>query len=152
MSSPPAASDRRVRLKWYEVRRPPMELFQGQKPVDSGSLFVGAKGTFYSPSDYGSRLSAVAHEELRRTIKPPQPTLPRSPGHHAEWIRACKGGAPAMSNFVDYAGPLTEMVLLGNVAIRAGKRVEWDAVNLRARDLAAADPFIHREYRKGWTL
>ena len=56
-----------------------------------------------------------------------------------------------MSNF-DYAGPLTEAVLLGNVAIRAGKRIDWDAANLRARDLAAADQYIHREYRKGWTF
>ena len=57
-----------------------------------------------------------------------------------------------MSNFVDYAGKLTETVLLGNVAIRVGKRVVWDAEKLRAVDLAQADQYIRREYRKGWTL
>jgi predicted dehydrogenase len=139
-----------VTMKWYEVRRPPLELLQGQKFVESGCLMVGSKGTFYSPSDYGGsyRLLPVKNFE---GYKPPQPTLPRSPGHHAEWIRACKGGTPAMANF-DYAGPLTEMALLGNVAIRAGKRIDWDAANLRARGLAAADQYIRREYRKGWTF
>ena len=140
-----------VRLKWYEVRQPPMELFQGQKPVDSGSLFVGSKGTLYSPSDYGSSYRLLPTKNFEG-YKPPQPTLARSPGHHAEWIRACKGGAPAMSNFVDYAAGLTETALLGNLAVRVGKRIDWDSANLRARDLAAADPFIHRAYRKGWTF
>jgi hypothetical protein len=56
-----------------------------------------------------------------------------------------------MSNF-DYAGPFTEVVLLGNVAIRVGKRINWDSEHLRARDLPEADPYIRREYRKGWTL
>ena len=84
--------------------------------------------------------------------KPPQPTLPRTNSHHAEWIRACKGGPPAMSNFTDYAGPLTEMVLLGNVAIRVGKRVVWNSEKLQAVDLPAADRYIRREYRKGWEI
>jgi hypothetical protein len=57
-----------------------------------------------------------------------------------------------MSNFVDYAGPLTEMVLLGNVAMRVGKRIVWDADKLRCLDCAAADPYLRREYRKGWSL
>jgi len=82
--------------------------------------------------------------------RPPAPTLPRSPGHHAEWIRACKGGPAAMSNF-DYAGPLTKMALLGNVAIRAGERVTWNSAELRATP-DSAKRFIRREYRKGWTL
>ncbi len=128
-----------------------MELFQGQKPVDSGSLFVGSKGTLYSPSDYGSSYRLLPTKNFEG-YKPPQPTLARSPGHHAEWIRACKGGVPAMSNFVDYAAGLTETALLGNLAVRVGKRIDWDSANLRARDLAAADPFIHRAYRKGWTF
>jgi predicted dehydrogenase len=141
-----------VRLRWYEVRKPARELFHGREIVGSGSLFVGSKGTLYSPSDYGSSYRLLPEKNFEG-YKPPQPTLPRHrEGHHAEWIRACKGGTPAMSNFVDYAGHLTEMVLLGNVAIRAGKRVVWDPVNLRARDLATADQYIRREYRKGWTF
>jgi len=141
-----------VRMKWYERRRPPVELLQGQKPSDSGCLLIGSRGTLYSPSDYGGsyRLLPVKNFE---GFKPPEPTMPRvNRAHHAEWIAACKGGAPAMSNFVDYACILTETVLLGNVAIRAGKRIDWDSANLRARDLPAANQYIHREYRKGWTL
>src|SRR5206468_3408959 len=97
-----------VRLLWYEVRRPPMELFQGQKPSGSGCLLIGARGTMYSPSDYGGeyRLLPTANFE---GFQPPKPTLARSPGHHAEWIRACKGGPAAMGNFVDYSAQLTEV-------------------------------------------
>jgi len=139
-----------VRLKWYERHQPPAELLQGQKPNQSGSLLIGSKGTLYSPGDTGGNYILLPLKNFEG-YKPPQPTLPRSPGHHAEWIRACKGGPPAMSNF-DYAGPLTETVLLANVAIRAGRQINWDPVNLRARDLPAADQYIHRAYRKGWTL
>jgi predicted dehydrogenase len=140
-----------VRLKWYEVRRPPAELLQGEKPVASGCLVLGSRGTFYSPSDYGGNYVLLPRKNFEG-YKPPQPTLPRAGGgHHAEWIRACKGGAPAMANF-DYAGPLTEMVLLGNVAIRAGKRIDWDPANVRVRDNSSANQYVRREYRKGWTF
>ncbi len=139
------------RVYWYEVRQPPAELLQGEKPRSSGSLFIGSKGTLYSPSDNGASYTLLPRAAYE-SYKPPQPTIPRSPGHHAEWIRACKGGPPAKSNFVDHAGPLTEFVLLGNVAMRVGKRIVWDAARLRCPDCPAADQFIRREYRKGWTL
>lgn len=74
-----------------------------------------------------------------------------SPGHHREWIRACKGGPPAMSNF-GYAGLLTETILLGNVAMRVGKRMEWDGENLKSPNSPEAAQYIRTEYRKGWTL
>ena len=137
------------RLLWYERRRPAMALFQGQQPSESGCLLVGAKGTLYSPSDYGGEYRLLPVDNFRDYRRPAE-TLPRSPGHHAEWIRACKGGPAAMSNF-DYAGPLTEMALLGNVAIRTGQRVTWNAAELRATP-DAAQRLIRREYRKGWTL
>jgi len=135
------------RLLWYERRRPTVELFMGEKPPGSGCLLVGSKGTLYSPSDNGDSHRLLPLNSFR-DYQAPKPSLPRSPGHHAEWIRACKGGPAAMSNF-DYAGPLTEMALLGNVAIRAGGRVTWDAVNLRATP-AQAQRYIRREYRQGW--
>jgi predicted dehydrogenase len=137
------------RLLWYERRLPPSALFQGQKASESGCLLIGSKGTLYCSSENGD-LRRLMPENDFRDYQPPKPTLPRSPGHHAEWIRACKGGPPAMSNF-DYSGPLTEMALLGNVAIRAGERVTWDASHLRATP-TAAQRFIRREYRQGWTL
>lgn len=139
------------RLMWYERRLPEAKLFHGQKPSGSGCLIIGSRGTMYSPSDYGGSYRLLPEGDFQG-YKPPQQTLPRSPGHHQEWLRACKGGTPAMSNFVDYAGPFTEMVLLGNVAIRVGKRIVWNSEKLQAVDLPEANQYIRREYRKGWEL
>ena len=147
------ARDKRpaVRMIWYESSRPAADLFHGEQITSGGSLFIGAKGKLYSRGDYGGNYVLLPRADFPN-YRPPEPTLPRSPGHHAEWIRACKGGTPAMSNFTDYSGPLTEIVLLGNVAIRVGKRVVWNSEKLQAVDLAAANQYIHREYRKGWEL
>jgi len=145
-----------VRLTWYEGSRngkrvlPPNELFQGQKVSDSGCLMVGERGTLFSPDDYGARIFLLKDghsQELTGSLK----KLPRSPVHHAKWVQACKGGPKAMSNF-DYAGPLTEFILLGNVAIRAKMRLEWDAENLKVKNCPDAEAYVRREYRRGWTL
>ena len=82
-------------------------------------------------------------------FQPPPKTLPQSPGHYEEWLNACRGGVAAMSNF-DYASRLTEMVLLGNVAIRAEKKIEWDAEKMAVTNAPEANRFVKREYRKGW--
>ena len=71
--------------------------------------------------------------------------------HYAEWIAACKGGGPTGTSF-DYAGPLTELVLLGNIALRAGRSISWDSPSQRLADGPAEDPFLRREYRAGWSL
>ena len=91
-------------------------------------------------------------------FKAPPKTLPRGKEgddaptrHHREFINACKGGPAAMSNF-DYAGPLSETVLLGNLAVRTDKRVEWDAANMRSTNVPEANQYVKREYRKGWSL
>ena len=145
-----------VRLVWYEGKKggklvlPPEDLLMGEKYSGSGSLVVGSKGSMYSPDDYGGRSVWLPRDKFQ-DVQGPELKLPKSPGHHAEWIRACKGGEPAMSNF-DYAGPLTEFILLGNVAIKLGKKIEWDAASLKAKGCPEADPLIRREYRKGWTL
>ena len=83
----------------------------------------------------------------------PSRTLPHSPGQHAEWFRAITTNLaePAMSNF-DYAGPLTETVLLGNLAVRLGKKIVWDSENMKATNAPEAAPLIHRQRRKGWNL
>ena len=72
-------------------------------------------------------------------------------GHHKEWIAACKGGAPALCDF-SYAGPLAETVLLGNVAFRSGRKLEWDSAAWKVTNTREADPFIRRPYRRGWKL
>ena len=81
----------------------------------------------------------------------PEQQMERSPGHYEEWINACKGGKPAMANF-EYSGPLTEIVLLGNLAIRSGKRLEWDADNLQVTNVSGANQYIREDYRMGWKL
>ena len=117
---------------------------------DSGSILVGNKGKMYSGSDYGSSYTLLPVADFR-DYRPPQATIPRSPGHHAEWIHACKTGAPTTCNF-EYAGWLTEANHLGNVAFRAGQKLEWDSASLRPTNTRAADKFIRREYRAGWKL
>jgi len=81
----------------------------------------------------------------------PAPSIPRSAGHHVEWIEACKGGAPAVSNF-DVAGPLTEMILLGCIALRVGRKLEWDGENMVVTNEPEANRWVTREYRQGWEL
>ena len=110
-------------------------------------LFIGAKGMLLS--DYAKHV--LLPENDFNDFKRPAPFIPASLGHHAEWIHACKTGAPTTCNF-EYAGWLTEANHLGNVAYRVGRKIEWDAVNLCATNAPEADPFIRREYRKGWKL
>jgi predicted dehydrogenase len=141
-----------LQMYWYERRLPPAKVLMGQKPASSGAILVGSRGSLYSGSDYGANLRLLP-EAAFKGFQDPKPTLPRSPGHHVEWVNAMRGGRPAMSNFVDHAALLAEIVLLGNVAIRVGgKRVVWNAEKMQAVGLSAADEFIRRQYRKGWDL
>jgi len=78
-------------------------------------------------------------------------TIRRVPNEDTEWLEACKGGPKPLSSF-DYAGQLTEMVLLGNLAVRLGKKIEWDSAALKAKNAPEADAMIRRTYRKGWNL
>ena len=84
-------------------------------------------------------------------FQPPDPFIPDSIGHHREWTEACKTGGPTTCNF-DYSGALTEAGLLCNVALRAGAKITWDAVDLRTTNCPAADALLRREYRDGWKL
>jgi len=143
-----------VKFTWYDGGKlPPEELVHGKELRNGGSILVGEKGTIYIPDDYGSRFVLLPEEKFEG-FEAPEPTIPRSPGHHADWIEACKGRErPACSNF-DYACDLTETVLLGNLAVRAGNgvEVEWDAENMAVKGADQVDPFIEREYRDGWSL
>ena len=104
-------------LTWYDGgKKPPKELLLGSEQKDSGSLIVGDKGRMYSPDDYGSQQFLLPEEKFK-DFKKPEPSLPRSPGHFAEFANACRGGSPAMSNF-NYSARLTETILLGNVALK----------------------------------
>jgi hypothetical protein len=113
----------------------------------SGVLFVGKKGALLS--DYDRHL--LLPEKQFTGFVPPTPSIPDSIGHHAEWIRACKTGELTTCNF-EYSGALTEAVLLGNLAFRAGSKIEWDSQQLRASSCPAADEFIQHHYRPGWEI
>lgn len=136
-----------VTLTWYDGgQKPPAELAPNVKLGTNGSIFVGDKATLHVPHYWGEGKIVKGEASTR-----PEETIPNSPGHYQEWINACKGGPAALSNF-DNAGPLTEMVLLGNIALRTGKRCQWDAKTLSVPDAPEADVLIRKEYRQGWTL
>jgi predicted dehydrogenase len=113
----------------------------------SAVLFVGEKGMLLA--NYGKH--QLLPEGQFAGFQPPEPTIPRSIGHHQEWVQACKTGEPTTCQF-DYSGPLTEAVLLGNVSYRVQSKLAWDAANLKATNCPAADEFLRREYREGWKL
>jgi predicted dehydrogenase len=139
-----------VKLTWHDGGKMPGPELTGlkadEKLSDNGTLFIGDKGRLLF--ERGKPLRVLPE---RKDFEAPPKTIARSIGHYAEWIAACKGGAAAGSNF-DYAGPLTEMVLLGNVALRTGRRIEWDSETMQVRNVPEAARLIRREYRAGWTL
>ncbi len=137
-----------TRLTWYQGHEKPQILKDGGIPEwNSGVLFVGEKGMLLA--DYGRH--TLLPEASYADFTPPEPSIPASLGHHAEWLHACKTGAPTTCNF-EYAGWLTEANHLGNVAYRAGKKLEWDPVALQATNAPEAAQFIRREYREPWKL
>ena len=133
-----------VKITWYDGDKIPQKI-HGQATGGGGNLFVGDKGMLWA--DYGSY--RLLPESSFVGFKPPAPTIPSSIGHHAEWIAACKTGSPTTCNF-DYAGALTETVLLGNVAYRTGQKLAWDATALKATNSPEADRFISTPSRPGW--
>lgn len=115
----------------------------------NGSLFVGDKGMITSGT-YGEWTRLIPVEKMRDYEFPPE-MLTRSPGHYRDWIRACKGGDPACSNF-DVAGPFTEWVTLGAIALRLNTRLEWDAEQMRITNNKQADDLLKPKFRKGWDV
>jgi predicted dehydrogenase len=157
-----------VAFYWYDGGEKPsddltgeiLEFIGNQKDKDgnprpkklpiSGCLLVGEKGKIFSPDDYGARFHLLPEKDFEG-YQGPAETIARSPGHYKEWLDACKGGKAPYSNF-DIAAYLTEIILLGCVALRVGKKLDWDGPNMRAKNAPEAAQFVKREYRKGWTL
>lgn len=115
----------------------------------NGSLFVGDKG-FITTGTYGEWTRLIPVEKMQNYEFPPE-VLPRSPGHYADWIRACKGGVPACSNF-NIAAPFTEWITLGALAIHCNGKLEWDAENMRITNNQEANEMLGPTFREGWTL
>ncbi len=135
-------------LTWHQGTYKPDIWKDGGIPQwGNGALFIGEKGMLLS--DYGKYV--LLPEDDFKDFQPPAPFVPDSPGHHEEWLNACKTGSPTGSPF-SYAGPLTEANHLGNVAFRAGKKIVWDSKALRITNDSAANQFLTREPRPGWSL
>jgi predicted dehydrogenase len=143
-----------VKVIWYDGHkmppRPP-ELEPDRKLEDNGIMFVGDKGTIICGGWAGA--PRIVPESKMQAYKRPPKTLPRSPGHHKEWIQACKDNNPkgAMAGF-EYSGPFTEALLVGNLAVRLGKKIEWDARKMKATNAPEADQYINKKYREGWAI
>jgi len=149
----PARGDQpAVTMKWYDgENRPPRpeELEPGRELPDQGGLYYGDKGVILLPHGGNPRLIP---EAKMKGFKAPEPFLPRDVDHYQEWIAACKGGRKPASNF-DYAGPLTETILLGNVAaVAGGRKLEWDGPNMKVTNMPEVNRFLRRTYRQGWSL
>lgn len=140
-----------VRMTWYEGgRQPPKEVWHGWKaPLPTnGALLIGDKGAVITLNMYGWDWRLLPAEKWR-DYKRPEEEPPR--GHHYEWVLACRGQAKTRSNF-DYACPMTESLLVGNLAIRTGRPIDWDAQAMKATNCPEADELIRPEFRKGWSL
>jgi len=134
-----------VTLTWYDGGlKPPRPPEFDDDDVLQDVLYIGDKAKLM-----GNRLIPESRME---TYKLPPKTLPRSPGHYQEWVDACRGGPAAGSNFVDHAALVTEVCLLGNVAVRSQKKLKWDGTLFRFTNDRAANQMLRREYRQGWTL
>ena len=145
-----------AKLVWYDGgRQPPRppQLEPERQMTKNGMYLVGDKGTIFSPGYFCESPRVIPEKKMQELLPalPPR-TIPRVPGTYQEWIQACKGGKAPGANFPDFAGPQTDMVLLGNVAIRVGQKIEWDGPNMRVTNVPQANRYIRREYRKGWTL
>ena len=135
-----------LKLYWYDGRLIPKKI-NGTQVGANGVMFVGTEGHMFA--DYNTY--KLFPEEKFANFTPPPQTIPNSIGHHAEWIKACKEGTPTTCNF-DYSGALTETVLLGNVAYRVGKKLEWDAETLTSPNVPEAANYVTKAYRKGWEV
>lgn len=141
-----------VKVTWYEGACPPprpAELEPGRQLPQFGAIIVGDRGKALHGSHGAGGWQLLPRARDQAYQRPP-PSLPRVPGHHADWVRACKGGPVAGANW-NYGGPLAEVALLGVLAQRFnGQRLEWDARNLRVTNFSPANAFIDPPYREGW--
>jgi predicted dehydrogenase len=147
-----------VKMTWYDGGKlPPRDLFQGEPIVskDGGSLVIGSKGTLFTRTWNGGFSADDMFVLLPRKqfdgYRPPAPTLPRTTSHHQEWVDACRGRGTAQSPFT-YAATLTEALLVGNLALRTGRDIAWDAQQMQATGDPGADALVRPPFREGWSL
>jgi predicted dehydrogenase len=138
-----------VKVVWHDGGKMPArpdDLEEDRKLLGGigGQLIVGDKGKIMADC-YCSSPRLIPESKMQAFERPPK-KYPRSPGTYNEWIGACKGGPPAGANF-DYSGPFTEMIMLGNLAIRSGKLIKWDKDRLRCTNAPEANKYVRHPYR-----
>lgn len=139
-----------LKLVWYDGdKQPPESLTRIQRLPPNGALFIGERAKLFAPL-YGGAPTVIPNDK-GDSIALPEPYLPKSPGHHREWIGACKQQGATSCGF-SYGAKLTEICLLGNIAIRSGKTIEWDHVQMRAINGVDVEHLLRREFREGWSL
>jgi len=143
-----------VTLYWHDGGNKPEvpDHLKGRADLEdlsSGNMFIGDRGV--SIGGYYGTDVRLYPESLMSEYESVQPMLPRSAGHYREWIQACKDGPPSPGDF-NYAGPFTEWVLLGNLALRAEGKLFWDGPNMKVTNNKDANQYVKMEYRKGWSL
>lgn len=142
-----------VKMTWYDgglMPATPAEMPDNESLPSNGALYIGSKGAMYHGSHGGT--PKVIPVELREEAKQIPKTIPRSRGHYEEWFDACKGVGETVCHF-GYAGPMTETVLLGVLALRApGQRLHWDSPEMKVTNLPELTQFVTKEYRKGWEV
>jgi predicted dehydrogenase len=139
-----------VRVTWYDggLQPPcPDELPRGSTLPGRGVLFIGDKGKMLCDGA-GGMPRLLPYEKTAEYTKPAE-SIPRSKGHHRDWLDACQGGAPASANF-EYGARLTELVLLGVASLRTGRKIYWDAPNMKAADAPEVEAVLKESYRAGW--
>jgi predicted dehydrogenase len=142
-----------VKAYWYDGgKKPglPSKAFD-REGLFKGALFKGDQGWLLTDYDLRILMPKIDSDMTRYKSPKSEDLIPPSLGHHQEWIVACKTGKPTTCNF-DYSGALVQHNLLALVAYRVGKKLEWDAKNIKATNCPEADQYIHKTYRKGWVL
>ena len=155
MKFPKRGNHPELKLTWSDGRiQPPVpdEFSNGEQFTLSGAMLIGDNGKITHNSHGASGVKIIPEEKMLE-YNQPKSYIPRvNTSHEKDWIRACKDGNPASSSF-DYGGPLTEMALLGMIAIRCkNEKLLWDSKNLRFKNNEKANSLLHKEYRKGWNL
>ena len=144
-----------LKLHWYDggLLPPRPDELEDDRDLDAedGIILVGDHGKMLVEGWGGEKPRLIPETRNKEYRRPPK-TLPRSIGHHQEWIQACKTGSPTRSNF-EVAGPLTEAVLLGSLCVRlGGEKLRWDSDNMKVTNIKDANPYLHYKYRDGWSL
>ncbi|MFH1264883.1 MAG: Gfo/Idh/MocA family oxidoreductase [Planctomycetota bacterium] len=152
----PAKGDRGpITMYWYSGTEPiprPADLEEGRDPVTTGAVVLGDEGTIQYGS-HGAGGVRIIPEAKMKAYQQPEKTLPRGLEHHRDWLDSIRAGTKAGSDFTLYGGPLTELAMLGVIALKLpGVKLQWDAQNMQFTNSPEANQHVAPPYREGWTL